>query len=51
MQFKIFQDQRLFETKVIKENVVFEMPVEAQPAPICLFLKNTINSEMFGIRG
>ena len=51
MQFKIFQDQKLFETEVIKANVVFEMPVEVHPAPICFFLKNTISSEMFGVRG
>ena len=38
----------LFETEVIKEKVIFEMPAEAHNLP---FLKNAINSEMLGVRG
>ena len=34
-----FQDQGLFETEVIRENVVFKMSAGARPVPICHFLK------------
>ena len=34
-----FQDQRLFETEAIQENVVFKMSAGALPEPICHFLK------------
>ena len=46
-----FQDQRLFETEIIKENVVFKVSSRACPAPVCHLLKYTINLEMLGVRG
>ena len=41
-----FQDQGLYETEVIKENVV----LGTSSANLLLFKKNT-NSEMLGVRG
>ena len=43
----IFQDQRLFETEVIKEKIV---PKSQPRHSNSAFLKNTINSEMLGVR-